>query len=1063
VTVLFADLVGFTARAEQLDPEDVRALISPYYTRLRRELERFGGTVEKFIGDAVMAVFGAPVAHEDDPERAVRAAIEIRDWIAAAPDDLQVRIAVNTGEALVSLGARPSEGEGMVAGDVVNTAARMQAAAPVNGILIGERTRRAASYAIDCREHEPVVGKGKTEPIAVWEVVAARHRLGVDLVRHEWTPLVGRARELEMLTSTLNRVREEDSAQLVTVAGAPGIGKSRLVYELSCIVDADPELITWRQGRCLPYGEGVSFWALGEMVKAQAGIRENDAPREVEAKLTSAVGHLLIDEAERTWVTSQLRPLVGLPVESSRGDSESEASSAWRRFLEAIAERGPTIIVFEDLHWADDGLLDFIDSLAERSGGIPLFVLCTARPELLQRRSSWGGGKANALTISLPALRDDETQQLLTTLLGGASLAPRTVADLLVRTGGNPLYAEQYARMLAERGELGELPETVQGIIAARIDALPMEEKTVVRESAVIGKVFWLGATMALGDLSRGDAEAALLALERKDFVQRARASSVEGETEYAFRHVLLRDVAYGEIPRRERAVKHERAADWLELMGASEDLADMLAHHYSSALSLAGGPDNADAALVAKAREALTRAADRARLLGSSAAAHLYAEAIELCEPDDPERLRLMSGRGRALVMSDESPAGLAILLEVLEESRARGDVESAAEAASAAGRAYWFAGDRKRSDEYIELGLSLLVDRPPSRAKLETLVQQTSGLMMAGEFTEAIRVGDETMQIATELGLEDSSQALRIRVAVGTTRAGLGDREGMSEVKRAITAARESGQMEAAVLGINNLSSVKWSIAGELEEAARLRREYTDMARRYGFTRLVNAGESELLAYAFVEGRWDDALADADEWIDRLDAGRSDYADAAVLSVRAAIRLGRDDTDGAVSDAQRAVEIARGSDLQAQAQAYTTASIVALEVGAVGEAEPLVSEFPSMAPEIAAALNFPYPTLVEVAWAFRGVGRLAELRSFLETMDALKSPWVDAAWAVARDEPIRAASILDEIGHPASAAYCRLRAAEAGEADQGGLKSALDFYRHAGATRYAAAASRT
>src|SRR6266850_5767310 len=275
VTVLFADLVGFTAQAERLDPEDVRSVLAPYYARLRGELERFGGTVEKFIGDAVMALFGAPVAHEDDPERAVRAALAIRDW-AREEDAVQVRIAVNTGEALINLGARPEAGEGMAAGDVVNTTARLQSAAPINGIIVGETTYRATSQSIEFRELEPVEAKGKVEPLAVWEALDARARVGTEAVSTQ-APLVGRSRELDQLVDSFERAVQESSPQLVTLVGVPGIGKSRLVLELATILDERPDLVYWRHGRSLPYGEGVTFWALSEIVKAQAGILETDS------------------------------------------------------------------------------------------------------------------------------------------------------------------------------------------------------------------------------------------------------------------------------------------------------------------------------------------------------------------------------------------------------------------------------------------------------------------------------------------------------------------------------------------------------------------------------------------------------------------------------------------------------------------------------------------------------------------------------------------------------------------------------------------------------------------
>ena len=566
VTVLFADLVGFTARSEKLDPEDVRALLAPYHAHLRSELERFGGTVEKFIGDAVMALFGAPASHEDDPERAVRAALAIRDWAREQGDELQVRIAVNTGEALVALDARPSEGEAMAAGDVVNTAARLQAAAPLNGILVGEQTYRATSEVFDYSKAEPVVGKGKSEPIPVWEALEARSRFGVDVSRRADTPLVGRGREQELLVSTLGRVREERSPQLVTIVGVPGIGKSRLVLELFRAVEEDPEFVTWRQGRSLPYGEGVTFWALAEIVKAEAGILENDTPEQAEEKLVRTVAQLGSDASERQWLERHLRPLAGVAEEEPTGAAEGVA--AWRRFLEALAEERPLVLVFEDLHWADASLLEFVDQLVERVSGVPLLVLATARPELLQRRPGWGGGKANALSISLSPLSDEDTARLVQALLERPLLDAQTQEALLGRAGGNPLYAEQYARVLLERGDLSELPETVQGIIAARLDALSEDEKQLLQDAAVVGKVFWMGAVEAVGSVTRTQAEELLFALERKEFLGRSRVSSVAGESEFVFRHLLIRDIAYGQIPRAARSLKHRHAAAWIESLG---------------------------------------------------------------------------------------------------------------------------------------------------------------------------------------------------------------------------------------------------------------------------------------------------------------------------------------------------------------------------------------------------------------------------------------------------------------------------------------------------------------
>jgi class 3 adenylate cyclase len=495
VTVLFADLVGFTSRSEQLDPEDVRAFLSPYYARLRTELERFGGTVEKFIGDAVMALFGAPVTHEDDPERAVRAALAIRDWVVEQEAGLQLRIAVNTGEVLVALAARPSQGEGMASGDVVNTTARLQTAAPVNGILVGETTYRATSQVITYQAADPVAAKGKAEPVPAWEALEARSRFGVDLASASRTPLVGRTHDLGVLTDALTRVRRDRSPQLVTIVGVPGIGKSRLVAELFSMIDDNPtDTVSWRQGRSLPYGDGVTFWALGEMVKAQAGILETDTPEQVEEKLQASVAELIPNSVDAHWIEGHLRPLVGLGSDAAVGsDRRDEAFTAWRRYFEGLAEQRPLVLVFEDLHWADENLLDFIEHLVDWASGVAMLIVCTARPELFERRSAWAGGKRHATALSLSPLSDDETAALISNFSERPVMAADIQQALLTRAGGNPLYAEQYVRMLAERGDSEELPlpETVQGIIAARLDALPTEEKSLLQTAAVMGKLFW--------------------------------------------------------------------------------------------------------------------------------------------------------------------------------------------------------------------------------------------------------------------------------------------------------------------------------------------------------------------------------------------------------------------------------------------------------------------------------------------------------------------------------------------------------------------------------------------
>jgi class 3 adenylate cyclase len=1064
VTVVFVDLVGFTAQAEQLDPEDVRGVLSPYHARLRQELERYGGTVEKFIGDAVMAVFGAPVAHEDDPERAVRAALAIRDWAAAQPS-LQVRIAVNTGEALVNVGARPSEGEGMVAGDVVNTAARMQSAAPVNGVLAGETTYRATRDAVEFREADAIDAKGKAEPVRAWEAVDPIARSGIDVADGARTPLVGRERELEVLRSILARVREEGAAQLVTLVGVPGIGKSRLVTELFGIVDSAPELIRWRQGRCLPYGESVTFWALGEIVKAEAGILESDSPADAEPKLRAAVANVASDESEADWLEAELRAIVGLAADGSRGEPRA-STTAWRRFLEAVADHGPTVLVFEDLHWADDGLLDFVDDLVDWLRDVPVLVVGTARPELLERRQAWGGGKANTTTISLQPLAEADTARLVSALLEQPLQLADEQRSLLERAGGNPLFAEQFVRMVAERGETRELPESVQGVIAARLDALQRREKELLQEAAVFGKVFWLGGVATALRFDHRDAEDLLRTLERKDFVRRERRSAVAGDTQYSFQHVLLRDVAYGQIPRRARAEKHRRAAQWIEGLGRAEDHAELLAHHYKHSLELAraAGLDE-DPAVVARARDAFRAAGQRAFALSAYAAAGaFFADALDLTAPADPVRPALLLERARALFTVGGE--GLALLVESLEGFRALGDAEGTAQAATIAARYAWFAGDRAATDQYIQMALDAVGDRPRSRARAEALSHQSGFQMLDGNYEESIRVGAEALLLVEALGMDD--QRPRLHIVVGTARGGLGDVGGLDQIQEGLEIARATRNFDMVCNAYANLTS-EFHIFGRLDDARRAWEEFVDASERYDLERFLRTTRAEAAGWAYLEGRWDEAVAVADELIAAAEAGSRHFTDAPTLSLRAWIRLARGDTAGADRDSEQAAELARASDAQAQAAALTVRAAVALALGKRSEAEAIATELMAIGPPLVSACCSPFSTFAAVAWVFRDLGREAEFTKSVLEPNPVDTPWVDAAHAITEGDLVRAADIVDGIGHRAAAAYARLRAADAlaaaGRAAEAAAQRARAdaFLREAGATSWLDAEAET
>jgi class 3 adenylate cyclase/tetratricopeptide (TPR) repeat protein len=1067
ITVLFADLVGFTSRSEQLDPEDVRAMLTPYFTRLREELERRGGTVEKFIGDAVMAVFGAPIAHEDDPERAVRAALAIRDALAEMNEqdpgiDLHVRIGVNTGEALVSLGVRPLQGEGMAAGDVVNTAARLQSSAPVDGILVGEATYRATERAIEFRQTDPVQAKGKQEPVTAWEAVEARSRFGIDITRRVDTALVGRERELALLRDALDRARHQDEPQLMTIVGEPGIGKSRLVHELFVHIEGLPELIAWRQGRCLPYGDGVSYWALGEMVKAEAGILETDPDEEAARKLNRMVSDLITDEDEVVWVARHLRPLVGLAQERGSGDDGSdEAQAAWRRSLEALAERRPTVLIFEDLHWADEGLLDFLDYLIDWTREVPLLVLCTARPELLARRPDWGGGKPNAATISLAPLSDEETARLLANLLDRALLPAELQAALLARAGGNPLYAEEFARMAANRSSADlaevELPGSVQGIIAARLDGLDPDDKSLLQDAAVVGKTFWVGAIASVGGREPSELERRLHELERGRFVRRARRSSVGGESEYAFLHLLVRDVAYSQIPRGERAVKHRAAADWIGSLGGErlEDRAELLAHHYLSALELAraAGLDTTD--IERPARLSLRGAGDRAVSLGAYAAAErAYAAAVELWPTDDPERPRLLLEYGRALTLDRD--AGREVLGEARDSLLAVGDVEAAAVAEFLIANSTWRLGRGEEAREHFDRGAAMVEGRPPSTEVAQAKGFLATYLMVTSRSREAIRVGREALAIAEQVGAEDiRAQTLN---SIGTARVNLGDLGGLDDIRKSIEVGEASNLAFHVSRGYVNLG-VSYFYVGDVRRALDAHQRGFDYVSRYGLESGIIWTKAEVAFDLFMVGRWDEALEILDSEIARMEAGAPHYLEVQHRQTRARIRSGRGDAQGALADADRGVEVGRSAqDAQALMPNLAERARIVFQMGRREEAAAMIDEIlGSIEPE--PVMDWAW-WMVPAAVVLTDLGRAEELLAL--GGQELPCRWVHAARAWASGDLPGAADLFEEIGSAGDEAAARATYAERliGEGRRAEaepfLSRALELYRAMGATAF-------
>jgi class 3 adenylate cyclase/tetratricopeptide (TPR) repeat protein len=880
VTVFFCDLVGFTARSERADPEDVRAMLRPYHGMLRREIERMGGTVEKFVGDAVMAVFGAPVIHEDDAERAVRSGLRILEAIGELNEsgrlELSVRIGINSGEAVVSLNASPERGEGFVTGDVVNTASRLQGVAPVGGIAVGEATFQATSHLFRFEELEPVVLKGKVEPIPIWQPLEPVSRFGVEADLRPTRPLIGRELEVELLHGLLDRSLKESSVQLVTIVGEPGVGKSRLVSELGTYVDAREELIFWRQGRCLPYGDGITFWALGEVVKAQAGILESDPPEVARSKLEGSVISL-VPESEHPWLAARLAALVG--IESSSTAERDESFTAWRRYLEAIAARDPLVVVFDDLHWADLAMLQFLEHLVDWAEGVPMLVVCTARPELYERAMGWSGGKRNATTINLSRLSDEETARLIAGLLERAVLPADTQALLLERAGGNPLYAEEFVRMLRDRSLLDDrgrmassddipFPDTVHALIAARLDTLTPERKGLLQDAAVVGKVFWSGALVAMGDRSERDLREALHELSKKELVRGARVSSVSGESEYVFWHALVRDVAYGSIPRASRAAKHIAAAGWVEEVAGErvEDLADILAHHLREALELARAvADGTETTgLEERARGFLEMAGDRAMSLDVRKAHDHFRRALEITAPNSPGRPQLLAKIGRAALQTGRPADAGRFLLEAAEVLHADGDVVSAAKTLLDASNALVITSGRGREREALLRAIGLLESVPETLELVLAYGEMAHSLWVSGEASEVRAWSEKAMSLGVKLGA--SAETARALEASGGARFELGDLSGIEEMRHALRILTENGSVRDTIISYFNLAGMVARIDGPAA-ALELLREAGNLADRRG------GGTEELLSqrivFLYELGRWDELEAEARQLI--------------------------------------------------------------------------------------------------------------------------------------------------------------------------------------------------
>jgi class 3 adenylate cyclase/tetratricopeptide (TPR) repeat protein len=953
VSVLFADLVGFTTLSESRDSEEVRELLSAYFDRCKRLIERYGGTVEKFIGDAVMAVWGTPVAMEDDAERAVRAALELVAAVAEIDPSLSARAGVLTGEAAVTLGA---EGQGMVAGDLVNTAARVQSDAEPGTVLVGEATKRATEAAIAYEDAGTHDLKGKTEPMQLFRalrVIAGRAgalRSGI-----LEPPFVGRDRELRLVKEMFHASADERRAQLVSVVGVAGVGKTRLSWEFEKYVDGLADEAWWHRGRCLSYGEGVAYWALAEMVRMRCGITEDEDAASARAKLRATLEQHVPDSEERSWVEPRLAHLLGLE-EGVSGDQEN-LFSAWRVLFERLAEIDPVLLVFEDMQWADEGLVAFLDYLLDWSRSHPIFVLSLARPELADKHPSWGGGGRRAVTsLYLEPLPRPAMESLLAGLVPGLPEELRN--QILERAEGIPLYAVETVRMLLDRGLLAhdgtafqptgpietlEVPETLHALVAARLDGLSPEERRLVQGASVLGKTFTKPGIGAVTGLPEDEVDPLLASLVRKEVlaIQADPRSPERGQ--YSFLQDIVKHVGYETLSKRERKEKHLAAARYLEhLWGPEEDeIVEVVAAHYLDAWRQAPDADDAEE-LKRTACDMLIRAAERASSLGANAEAQgAYERAIELTD-DAVVQAELEERAGVEAVAGARADAAIRHFEDAIARFEGAALVHPAARVSARLAEVMWERGRLVEAVESLERSFEVLSQDEPDEALAALAAQLGRFMFFAGEYDVASARIETALALAEALLLpEVFSQALNTKAIMLTSRNRR--QEAAVLVRHALEVALEASKPSAAMRAYNNVGDIL-AQGDRFEEAEQVLSEGLAYARKLGNRQWERALSSQIYPL-FSLGKWDVALERtalvADETLAVARLGL-----AATLYSVVLIHIYRGELDQAERALAHVAELESSADVQ-EREAYRAAqAMVLLAKGEAAQALKLAEE---------------------------------------------------------------------------------------------------------------------
>ncbi|MDQ1647436.1 MAG: hypothetical protein QOJ50_3620, partial [Cryptosporangiaceae bacterium] len=885
VTIVFADLAGFTELGEELDPEDVRALQSTYFNTVSRLIQRRGGVVEKYIGDAVMAVFGAPLTQEDDAARAVRAGLELQEALdrrlVGPREPLRVRVGVATGVALVDLGALHNGGQALVSGDVVNTAARLQAHAPPGSVLVSAATWRASAQHIEYAKQPPLRVRGKSGTVRTW--------LARGLIRRRWNDapdagtFVNRNAELDVLQRELELAVAHGHARLVCLIGPAGIGKSRLIRELSRRGDPGAHEVDWFGGRCLPPGEGTPYSALADIVRSITGVTEADDEPTARAEVTAALAGLF----ESTELPRMVEALGRLAGYASPDLSAEETENAWLLLFARLAQRRPTVLVFEDLYWGDPVLLRFVTRLAAGRVDAPLLVIATFRPDT-DTLPYWADTVQNLTTVRLDALSDQHTTTLFRELLGENPLPSSTVDRLTVLSGGTPLYAHEYVRMLADRGEASEdtaigtdgeipLPDTVHAVIASRIDLLEMRARRTLQAAAVVGPTFWPGAVATVAGLSRAEVNRTFVELARREFIRPANEFSFPDEPAFAFTHALVRDLAYGRQPRAARLVRHQHAARWLERHAGARtgDTIAALANHRVTALDLAGLLNLDLASFVGPARTALVAAAEQSASLHAVAAAlnHLdRALALwpsEVAGPagDEVARLRALVLRRQLQLLADAhaffAEDGPGDLARLADRQAALGAEEAAARTWTLLGNVEWHRADRSRALDHLNRALGIF-DRLPDSAEKAAAYAEFARLRMTDYDTApAIAAARTAAAMGRRLRLlEIEANAL---VTEGTARYMAGDPDGLALLEEAVELCRKE-QLRALRRAAMNLGVA-------LQEEGDIARSYAlgdeSSAQVIGDTSAATLNYSHAAERAYFAGEWALTLSAAEEYL--------------------------------------------------------------------------------------------------------------------------------------------------------------------------------------------------